>query len=68
MAMTLRLSPSEDQTLERLARAFRTSKNVAAAKAIDIATPRPNHTEFVRTTTARLLARYDTVMQRLSEA
>lgn len=68
MAMTLRLSPSEDETLARLAKTFRTSKNLAAATAIDLAAPKADHTEFVHDTTARLLKRYASLMERLAEA
>ena len=66
MAMTLRLSPSEDETLARLARQFRTSKNSAAAVAIELAAPRPDHPEFVRGATTRLLDRYRDLMTRLA--
>ena len=65
--MTLRLSPTEDETLARLARQFRMSKNQAAAQAIDLAAPKADHAEFVRRTTERLLARYSGVMARLAE-
>jgi predicted transcriptional regulator len=68
MAMTLRLSPSEDETLARLARQFRMSKNAAAAQAIDLATPRADHPEFVGRSTARLLDRYRTLFDRLAQA
>jgi hypothetical protein len=68
MAMTLRLTADEDRTLAELARTFRTSKNGAAAKAIDLAAPRPNHPEFVVASTRRLLDRYAGVMSRLAEA
>ena len=66
--MTLRLSPMEDEGLARLARSFRMSKNMAAAAAIDLAAPRPDHTEFVRAATARLLDRHAGLMTRLAEA
>lgn len=65
--MTLRLSPTEDEALTRLARSFRTSKNLAAAKAIDVLAPRENHAEFVRSATERLMGRYDGLMRRLAE-
>lgn len=68
MAMTLRLSPAEDETLARLARSFGTSKNSAAATAIDLAAPRRDHEEFVRRSTERLLTRYGALMARLVEA
>ena len=68
MAMTLRLTADEDRTLAELARAFRTSKNGAAAKAIEAAAPRPSHPEFVAASTGRLLHRYADVMSRLAEA
>lgn len=68
MAMTLRLSPTEDEALTRLARSFRTSKNLAAATAIDLLAPREDHADFVRTSTQGLLHRYDSLMQRLAEA
>ncbi|MFD1720857.1 CopG family transcriptional regulator [Amnibacterium endophyticum] len=68
MAMTLRLSPAEDETLARLARSFRTSKNLAAAAAIDLAAPKPDHTEFVRESTGRLLEQYSALFGRLAEA
>lgn len=67
MAMTLRLSPTEDESLTRLARSFRLSKNLAAAAAIDLAAPKPDHTDFVRESTERLLGRYDDLMRRLSQ-
>ena len=66
--MTLRLSPTEDESLARLARTFRTSKNLAAAKAIDLAAPKPDHAEFVAAATRRLIVRYSAVLQRLAEA
>ena len=65
--MTLRLSPTEDETLARLARQFRMSKNQAAAQAIDLAAPKQDHAEFVQRTTTRLIARYGTLLQRLAE-
>lgn len=68
MAMTLRLSPTEDETLARLARQFRMSKNQAAAQAIDLAAPKPDHAEFVRRTTTRLLRQYDGLLDRLAQA
>ena len=64
--MTLRLSPSEDETLTRLAREFRTSKNHAAAAAIELAAPKEDHPAFVKASVNRLLARYDTLMERLA--
>jgi len=67
MAMTLRLSPAEDQTLARLARQFRTSKNAAAAQAIDLAAPRADHAEFVGRVTARLLVQHRGLLERLAE-
>jgi predicted transcriptional regulator len=67
MAMTLRLTPTEDQTLARLARQFRTSKNAAAAQAIDLAAPRANHPDFVARVTARLLVEHRGLIERLSE-
>jgi len=68
MAMTLRLTADEDRTLAELARTFRMSKNGAAAKAIDLAAPRPDHPDLVAASTRRLLARYADVMSRLAEA
>ncbi len=68
MAMTLRLTADEDRTLAELAKAFRTSKNGAAARAIDLAAPRASHPDFVAASTRRLLDRYAGVMSRLSEA
>jgi hypothetical protein len=68
MAMTLRLSVDEDATLTRLARTFKTSKNSAAAVAIDLALPKADHPEFVRESTERLLQRYAGLMGRLAEA
>jgi len=68
MAMTLRLTADEDATLARLAQAFRTSKNSAAAAAIEIAAPRPDHPEFVAAATGRLLDRYAGLLARLAEA
>jgi predicted transcriptional regulator len=67
MAMTLRLSPTEDETLARLARQFRMSKNQAAAQAIDLAAPKRDHAEFVRRSTTRLLDKYSSVLDRLAE-
>ena len=66
--MTLRLSPAEDETLGRLARSFNTSKNLAAAAAIDLAAPRTSHPEMVEAATSRLLARYSDLMARLALA
>jgi hypothetical protein len=68
MAMTLRLTANEDETLARLAKSFGTSKNSAAAVAIDLAAPREDHPEFVRATTERLLSRYAGLMARLADA
>ncbi|MGN6444435.1 hypothetical protein, partial [Amnibacterium sp.] len=68
MAMTLRLSPTEDETLARLARQFRMSKNQAAAQAIDLAAPKRDHAEFVQRTTSRLMAKYSVLLERLAEA
>ena len=68
MAMTLRLSADEDATLTRLAQSFKTSKNSAAAVAIDLASPKPDHPEFVAAATARLLDRYAGLLARLAEA
>ena len=65
--MTLRLSPTEDETLARLARQFRMSKNQAAAQAIDLAAPKRDHAEFVQRSTARLMERYSGVLARLAE-
>ncbi|WP_375405050.1 CopG family transcriptional regulator [uncultured Amnibacterium sp.] len=66
--MTLRLSPAEDETLARLARQFRVSKNQAAAQAIDLAAPKRNHPEFVQRTTRRLISQYDDLLSRLEQA
>lgn len=66
--MTLRLSPSEDETLARLAKSFRTSKNLAAAAAIDLAAPKADHADFVRSSMERLLQRYSGLMTRLADA
>lgn len=68
MAMTLRLTADEDRTLEQLARSFNSSKNSAAAAAIDLAAPRASHPAFVADRTARLLDRYAGLMARLAEA
>lgn len=68
MAMTLRLTADEDETLTRLAKAFRTSKNSAAAAAIDLAAPKADHPEFVHASTKRLLQHYAGLMSRLAEA
>lgn len=68
MAMTLRLSPTEDESLTRLARSLRLSKNLAAATAIDLVAPKRNHTEFVAASTDRLLTRYSALFTRLAEA
>lgn len=66
--MTLRLTADEDETLARLARSFRTSKNNAAATAIEIAAPKQNHEEFVTSSTTALLRRYAALMVRLADA
>ena len=68
MAMTLRLSDEKDRTLERMAEAFKMSKNHAAAAAIDIAAHRPSHPDIVPAATRRLLVRYADLMERLSQA
>ena len=65
--MTLRLSADGDETLERLARAFRTSKNTAAAAAIELAAPRESHPELVAEATRRLMTQYAPLMARLAE-
>ena len=66
--MTLRLSADEDESLSRLARSFRVSKNTAAATAIEIAAPRPDHQEFVAASRTALLRRYAALMARLADA
>ncbi len=66
--MTLRLTTDEDESLTRLAKAYNTSKNHAAAAAIEFAAPRPSHPLFVEATTRRLLDRYAVLMERLAEA
>ncbi len=66
--MTLRLSPAEDETLARLARQFRMSKNAAAAQAIETVAPRADHPEFVEAATTRLLERYGDLLGRLAHA
>jgi hypothetical protein len=68
MAMTLRLTADEDETLTRLARSLRLSKNHAAATAIDLVAPGRDHPDFVAATTDRLLARYAALFDRLSAA
>lgn len=68
MAMTLRLSAEKDRTLERMAESLKMSKNLAAAEAIVLAAPRPNHPHVVATTTDRLLVRYADLMARLAQA
>jgi predicted transcriptional regulator len=68
MAMTLRLTPDEDRLLADLAKTLRTSKNGAAAKAIDLAVPRPSHPSFVAASARRLLDEYAHLMSRLAEA
>lgn len=68
MAMTLRLTPDEDRVLADLAKALRTSKNGAAAKAIDSAVPRASHPAFVAASTRRLLDEYADLLSRLAEA
>jgi hypothetical protein len=68
MAMTLRLTADEDATLTRLAESFKTSKNSAAAVAIDLAAPKPDHPAFVAAATGRLLDRYAGLLARLAEA
>ena len=44
------------------------SKNQAAAQAIDLAAPKRDHAEFVQRTTARLLAQYGGLLERLAQA
>ena len=66
--MTLRLSPAEDETLARLARQFRMSKNAAAAQAIETVAPRADHPELVGRTTRRLLEQYSDLFDRLARA
>jgi predicted transcriptional regulator len=68
MAMTLRLTPDADRVLAELAKTLRTSKNSAAAKAIDLAVPRSSHPSFVAASTRRLLGEYADLMSRLAEA
>ena len=68
MAMTLRLSPTEDESLNRLAQSLRLSKNHAAAAAIDRLAPKRNHSDFVAASTERLLNRYSALFARLDEA
>jgi predicted transcriptional regulator len=67
MAMTLRLTVDEDESLARLARTMRVSKNLAAAKAIDAVAPKRDHTEFVAARTDRLLHQYSALFARLAE-
>jgi predicted transcriptional regulator len=66
--MTLRLSEERERTLEQLAETLRISKNSAAAEAISLAAPRPNHEEFVADSMARQLSRYADLMTRLAHA
>ncbi|WP_286279153.1 CopG family transcriptional regulator [Naasia aerilata] len=66
--MTLRLSEERERTLEQLAETLRISKNSAAAEAIILAAPRPNHEQFVADSMARQLSRYADLMTRLANA
>lgn len=66
--MTLRLSEERERLLEELAATLHLSKNSAAAAAIELAAPRPNHPEFVTESTARQLSRYADLMTRLADA
>ena len=66
--MTLRLTADEDETLTRLARSLRLSKNHAAATAIDLVAPKRDHAEFVAASTERLLTRYSSLLGRLAQA
>jgi predicted transcriptional regulator len=68
MAMTLRLSEEKERTLERMAESLHLSKNMAAAEAITLAAPRPNHPEFVADSMRRHLSRYADLMTRLANA
>lgn len=66
--MTLRLTADEDETLTRLARSLRLSKNHAAATAIETVAPKRDHSDFVDATMERLLDRYSALLGRLAEA
>jgi predicted transcriptional regulator len=66
--MTLRLSEERERTLERIAETLHISKNSAAAEAIELAAPRPNHPQFVADSMGRQLSRYADLMLRLSNA
>ena len=68
MAMTLRLTEEREQLLNTLAATLQLSKNSAAAAAIELAAPRPNHLDFVAASTARQLSRYADLMTRLASA
>ena len=66
--MTLRLSEEKDRALERMAESLHLSKNMAAAEAIVIAAPRPNHPQYVAASMTRQLSRYADLMTRLANA
>jgi predicted transcriptional regulator len=66
--MTLRLSEEKEVALELLAETLHLSKNMAAAEAITLAAPRPNHPAFVADSMRRQLSRYADLMTRLASA
>lgn len=67
MAMTLRLSEEQDRMLERLAAELGVSKNLAAAQAIVLAAPWPDHIEVVAAAMPRLREHYGDLIVRLAE-
>ncbi len=66
--MTLRLSEEKEIALERMAETLHLSKNMAAAEAIAMAAPRPNHPDLVADSMRRQLSRYADLMTRLASA
>lgn len=67
MAMTLRLTPDDEQALARLAEAQGVSRQEATVRAIHEAEQRHVRTERVRELSARGRDRYADLLQRLGQ-
>lgn len=67
MAMTLRLTPEDDQALTQLAEVRGVSKQEAAIRAIHDAAARHGHQEKVSQLSAAARARYASLLERLGQ-
>jgi len=67
MAMTLRLTPEQDEALAALAVAHRVSKHEAAVRAIEDAALRSGHRDRVQALSGEGRDRYAALLHRLSQ-